>query len=182
MDQQNRLNDELLVRRCQEGDSDAFGALVRRWQPRLWRHAWQLTCNESAAWDALQETWIGISRDIARLADASAFPAWAYQIVSNRCRDIFRRDQRRRAATEMYCQWMQDQEHQATTVQQRYNSLKEALEQLPGPDRAILSLRYEEQFHTAEIAAILGVPEGTVKSRLYHARNRLRKYLEEQNE
>ena len=57
-----------------------------------------------------------------------------------------------------------------TTVQQQYSSLREALEQLSGPDRAILSLRYEEQFDTAEIAVILGIPEGTVKSQLFYAR------------
>ena len=53
---------------------------------------------------------------------------------------------------------------------------------MPGPDRVLLSLRYEEQFDTAEIAAILGVPEGTVKSRLFYTRQRLRKYLEKDNE
>ena len=50
MSQQERLNDELLVLRCQEGDREAFAALVGRWQPRLWRHAWRLTGDEGAAW------------------------------------------------------------------------------------------------------------------------------------
>jgi len=182
MSQHDRLNDELLVLRCQEGDAEAFEELVGRWQRRLWRHAWRLTGNESAAWDALQEAWIGISRGIRRLVDAAAFPAWAYQIVSNKCRDSIRRDKRRREATEMYSEWMQHEEQEAATAQQQHNSLKEALEELSGPDRAVLSLRYEEQFDTAEIAHILGIPEGTVKSRLFYARQRLRKYLEEDNE
>jgi RNA polymerase sigma-70 factor, ECF subfamily len=96
MSPHDRLNDELLVLRCQEGDAEAFEALVGRWQRRLWRYAWRLTGDESAAWDALQEAWIGISRGIGRLADAAAFPAWAYRIVSNKCRDSIRRDLRRR--------------------------------------------------------------------------------------
>ena len=87
MNQHDRLNDELLVLRCQEGDTEAFELLVGRWQGRLWRHAWRLTGDENAAWDALQEAWIGISRGLVRLADAVAFPAWAYRIVSNKCRD-----------------------------------------------------------------------------------------------
>jgi len=57
--------------------------------------------------------------------------------------------------------------------------LREALAGLPGCDRAILSLRYEDNFSTAEIAEILGIPPGTVKSRLHHARQRLRRFLEE---
>ena len=182
MNQHDRLNDELLVLRCQEGDAEAFEVLVGRWQRRLWRHAWRLTGDESAAWDATQEAWIGISRGINRLADVAAFPAWAYQIISNKCRDSVRREQRRREATEMYSEWMQREEQEAVAAQQQHNSLKEALEQLSGPDRAVLSLRYEEQFDTAEIACILGVPEGTVKSRLFYARQRVRKYLEEDDE
>lgn len=98
MTKQDQLNDELLVLRCQAGDAEAFELLVDRWQQRLWQHARRLTGNESAAWDVIQETWIGISRGINRLVDAAAFPGWAYQIVSNKCRDSFRRDWRRREA------------------------------------------------------------------------------------
>jgi RNA polymerase sigma-70 factor (ECF subfamily) len=77
---------------------------------------------------------------------------------------------------------MQREEQEGEAAQQQHDSLKDALEQLSGPDRAVLSLRYEEQFDTAEIACILGIPEGTVKSRLFYARQRLRKYLEEDDE
>ncbi len=182
MNKHDRLNDELLVLRCQQGDAEAFEALIGRWQRRLWQHAWRLTGDDSAAWNALQEAWIGISRGINRLEDAAAFPAWAYQIVRNKCRDSVRREQRRREATETYAEQMQREEHKAAAAPRQHNSLKEALEQISGPDRAILSLRYEEQFDTAEIAGILGIPEGTVKSRLFNARQRLRKYLEEDDE
>ena len=82
MSQQDRLNDELLVLRCQEGDAEAFELLVGRWQRRLWRHAWRLTGDESTAWDAVQETWVGISRGISRLVDPAVFSAWAYRIVT----------------------------------------------------------------------------------------------------
>ncbi|MGA2031860.1 MAG: sigma-70 family RNA polymerase sigma factor [Thermoguttaceae bacterium] len=182
MSEHDRLNDELLVLRCQEGDAEAFEALVARWQRRLWRHAWRLTGDESAAWDALQEAWIGISRGINRLTEAAAFPAWAYQIVSNKCRDSMRREQRRREAAAAYSQRIEREEQQSAAARQQHGTLAEALQQLPGPDRAILSLRYEDQFDTAEIACILAIPEGTVKSRLFYARQRLRKYLEENNE
>ncbi len=182
MSQYDRLNDELLVLRCQEGDTEAFELLVGRWQRRLWRHAWRLTGHENDAWDATQEAWIGISRAIGRLADAAAFPAWAYRIVSNKCRDAIRRERRRREATQTYSESIEREGQEAATAQHQCDTLKEALEQLPGPDRAVLSLRYEEQFDTAEIAGILGVPEGTVKSRLFYSRQRLRKFLEKDNE
>ena len=188
MNKHDRLNDELLVLRCQQGDAEAFEALIGRWQRRLWQHAWRLTGDDSAAWDALQEAWIGISRGINRLADAAEALAGHIEasgggrIVSNKCRDSVRREQRRREATETYAERMQREEQDAATARRQHNSLKEALEQMSGPDRAFLSLRYEEQFDTAEIAGILGIPEGTVKSRLFNARQRLRKYLEENDE
>ena len=182
MSQNERLNNELLVLRCQEGDAEAFRLLVGRWQRRLWQHAWRLTGDENAAWDVLQEAWIGICQGIRRLADAGAFSAWAYQIVSNKCRDSVRREKRQREAAETYSEWMQRAEHETAITEEQHGNLKEALDQLSGPDRAVLSLRYEEDFDIAEIACILGVPEGTVKSRLFYARRRLRKYLENDDE
>ncbi|MGW8256293.1 MAG: RNA polymerase sigma factor, partial [Thermoguttaceae bacterium] len=138
--------------------------------------------DENAAWDVLQESWIGISRGLKRLADVAAFPAWAYQILSNKCRDSVRRDRRRREVAEIYTEQMQRKEQETATAEEQHGNLKEALEQLSGPDRAVLSLRYEEDFDIADIALILGVPEGTVKSRLFYARGRLRKYLEKNDE
>lgn len=179
MSPQERINDELLVLRCQEGDSAAFDLLVGRWQERLWRHAWRLTGDEDAAWDVLQEAWIGISRGLGRLDDAAAFPAWAYRIVSHKCRDWIRREQRRRRTVEDYSDQVQQAGQQASGAHEQSANLKKALARLPGRDRAILCLRYEEGFDTAEIADVLHIPAGTVKSRLHYARRRLRKYLEE---
>ena len=179
MSRRTRIEDELLVLRSQEGDVAAFDELVDRWQERLWRHAWRLLGDEDAAWDALQEAWIAISRDLRRLEDVAAFPAWAYRITSNKCRDRIRRERRRRQAVDDYAEHVRQADNDASHVDDRCADLSEALTRLPGRDRAILSLRYEEGFDTAAIAEILRVPEGTVKSRLYYARKRLRKFLEE---
>jgi RNA polymerase sigma factor (sigma-70 family) len=178
MSHREQLYNELLVLRCQEGDSDAFEELVDRWQERLWRHAWRLTGDENAAWDALQEAWIGIGRSIRGLVDAEAFPAWAYRIVSNKCRDWIRKRRRRREADDAYFEKVRRKHEEARDARERCAGLREALTRLPGRDRAILSLRYEEGFDTAEIAEILSIPAGTVKSRLHYARKRLRAMME----
>jgi len=179
MNRRERATDELLVLRCQEGDAGAFDELIGRWQERLWRHAWRLTGSRDAAWDAIQEAWITVSRDIRGLKDAAAFPAWAYRIASNRCHDRLRRDCRRRRAEEAYAEQADRVENETRGAHPHSAGLDEALSQLPGRDRAILSLRYQEEFAVAEIAEILHVPPGTVKSRLHYARERLRHYLEE---
>jgi RNA polymerase sigma-70 factor, ECF subfamily len=179
MSQQDRLNDELLVLRCQEGDAEAFGQLVERWQERFWRHARRLTGEDAAAWDALQEAWIGISRGLRRLAEPAAFSGWAYRIVTHKCRDWLRRQRRQRRMDDLYRAEVQES---CELAGEQYGSLREALSHLSGPDRALVSLRYEDGFSTAQIAAILGVPEGTVKSRLFYARKRLKQFLENSDE
>jgi RNA polymerase sigma-70 factor (ECF subfamily) len=163
-----QITDELLVLWCQEGDADAFEALVERWQERLWRHAWRLTNQEDAAWDVLQETWIIVSRDIRRLEDAAAFRSWVYRIASNKCHDWVRRQGRRRRADEAYSERFRETDDRASGASRQAATLDEALSRLPGSDRAILALRYMEGFDTSEIAEILRVPAGTVKSRLHY--------------
>lgn len=176
MNQNERINDELLVIRAQEGVAEALQELVDRWQDRLWRLAWRLTDDEQAAWDVLQEAWIVISRQIRRLADPAAFPAWAYRITSNKSRDWIRRRQRVRRADEAYAhQWRVTDAGSHSS----FGDLREALADLSGCDRAILSLRYEDDFSINQIAEILAIPPGTVKSRLHHARQRLRRHLED---
>ena len=128
----------------------------------------------------MQETWLGVSRGISGLEDPAAFPAWAYQIAANKSRDWIRRQQRRRQADETYAKRSQTCREHRNDVERCYANLAEALQSLSGKDRAILSLRYEEEFSTEEIALILKIPCGTVKSRLYYARGRLRRFIEKE--
>ncbi|MBN2296552.1 MAG: sigma-70 family RNA polymerase sigma factor [Pirellulales bacterium] len=177
--QSDWIKDELLVLEAQGGDIDAFAALVDRWQPSLWRHAWRLIGDKDAAYDVVQEAWLAMVRGLGRLDDAARFRAWAYAIVSHKCRDWIRRQSRRRGLRNSLEEFLRGSHDEADRARQRCENLREALSCLSGADRAILSLRYDEQFTTPEIADILLVPEGTVKSRLHHARNRLRDLLEQ---
>ncbi len=180
MNKNERINDELLVLHSQTGSAQAFELLVARWQERLWRFAFRLSGDEQAAWDALQETWLAVSRGIHALEDPAAFPAWAYKIAANKSRDWIRRRRRHRRTDETYAKHAQDSRQHREDVERCYGSLAEAIDALPGEDRAILSLRYEEDFSTDEIAGILKIPAGTVKSRLHYARGRLRRFIEKE--
>ena len=173
------IRDGLLVLRCQQGDGTAFADLVERWQERLWRHAYRLTTSQDAAADIVQDSWMAVVSGIGRLQDADAFPAWVFRIVTNKSRDWVRKQQRRR--------WLHDllRRHAATRPPAlpredvRADSLQAALAQLPLKQRALINLYYQEGFTTQEVADILGIPRGTVKSRLYHARDAIRRHMEE---
>lgn len=172
-----RILDELLVLRVREGSRDAFEQLVARWQERLWRHARHLTGHDDAAWDVIQESWIAITRGIAKLDDPGAFRRWAYTIVTRTAIA----DARRRPREVPVADESLDARPAADAGDEREQAmglLRAALEQLPGERRVLLSLRYLEEFELAEIADILGIPEGTVGSRLHHAKKQLKETLE----
>lgn len=171
-----QIVDEILIQRAQAGSVPAAEALLQRWQDRLWHHARHLTGDEDAAWDILQEALIQIDRSMSTLRRPEAFGAWAYRITTGKARDWMRRRSREHDLMAAFAQETSRAPEQATPTA---GTLSEALQHLSGPDRALLSLRYVEGYDTAETAAILEIPEGTVKSRLHSARARLKRILQE---
>jgi RNA polymerase sigma-70 factor, ECF subfamily len=162
------LMDEVLVLDCQSGGLGALEALVERWQKRLWRHAYCLTGDAEAAWDVTQETWLGIMCGIGRLEDPARFPDWAFRIVTHKAGDWLRQRKKTRQPSEEELK-----DRQGDDGSQRRETaidLFSLLLKLPPEQRSVLSLYYVEGFGIAEVATSLGIPEGTVKSRLHTAR------------
>ena len=170
------IQDELLVLRCREGDAVALDELLTRWQEPLWRHALRLTDADDAAWDVLQEAFVAIARDIRKLEAEAAFGVWAYRIVSHKSRDWLRQHVRRRERESRYA--AQTQLDEAEEPPPATAAVREALGELAEADRTLLTLRFEDGFSINELAQMLGVPAGTVKSRLHFAKQRLRTLME----
>jgi RNA polymerase sigma-70 factor (ECF subfamily) len=162
----------LLVIRCQTGDHKCFDLLARRWQRRLWRYAQRLTGSDDAAWDITQETWMAILRQIRKLSDPAWFAAWTYRIVRNKAADYCRSASRQRSLAETVAgrQEASDEPHRDDSC----DAVAEAMRQLPPDSKELLMLRYGECLNILELAVVLGIPAGTVKSRLHHAREQLR--------
>ena len=175
------IQDELLVLQCQEGDGEAMKVLIARWHPRLGRLAWRLTGDRDAAQDIVQDAWLAIVRGLRRLDDPAQFRSWAYRIVTNKCADWTRRRiVQRSAAEELRAAAASDSGSSSSDAESTdaVIRIRDALAKLPSEQRAVLSLHYLDGMGVAEIARTLDVPEGTVKSRLYHARSRLKQVLE----
>ena len=170
------IENELLVLKCRTGDRAAFEALVERWQQRLWRHARLVIGEEDAAWDAVQETWVAIVNGISKLEAAGAFPAWAYKILTGKCADIIRRRQRQRRMTDDLTTEAEHAEENPPT-EEGHDALQAAVSRLPEDERVLLSLHYADGYTTNEIADILGVAQGTVKARLFDAREHVRRLM-----
>jgi RNA polymerase sigma-70 factor (ECF subfamily) len=183
----DHIFDEWLVLRAQDGEVEAMNELVRRWNRRLRAHARCLLGDEAAAADATQEAWYDIIRGIRKLADPAACRVWMYRIVSRRCADHQRRAAKRRewprptvASTDASSEPRDTQRGpDATTMEsEELRRLGAALAQLPGDLRALIRLRYRENFPVAALAIALDCPGGTIKSRLHEARRQLFALLE----
>ena len=172
------IHDEWLVLRCQEGDAAALTELVERWQSRLWRQAMRLTGDSDAAHDVVQQAWLAIVRGLDRLTDAACFRRWAYQIVTYKSADWIRERQRERAQKNAIAAKPGEQPAPTTDATDDVELLREALKELSPDQRTALSMFYLEQMPLAEIAHVLSLPVGTVKSRLHYARHELKTVLE----
>jgi len=172
----DRVLDELLVTRCQEGSRESFDLLIRRWQRPLWRYARRVTGDDDDAWDVMQETWIAILSQIRRLSDPAWFPAWAFRIARNKCADYIRRASRQRHAVVALTEQQRSKED--PPLQSPDNTVAEAVRRMSPGERELLALKYGQDLSIIEIAIVLGIPTGTVKSRLHRAREGLRRILE----
>jgi RNA polymerase sigma-70 factor (ECF subfamily) len=172
-----RVLDEYLVVSAKAGDREAFELLARRWHKKLVAHAWRLTGDPEAARDAAQTGWSEISRGLRRLEDERAFPAWAYRIVSRACaRQIGALVRQRQLQSAVSTEPMPS--HPGEERRLEAETIRAAMTKLPAEQRAAIALFHFEELSVAEVAVALHVPVGTVKTRLMHARHKLRAALE----
>jgi RNA polymerase sigma-70 factor (ECF subfamily) len=175
--ERERILDAYLIASGRIGDRRALGSLVQRWNSKLLAHAWRLLRDREAARDAVQESWTEMLRSLARLRNDQAFAAWAYRIVSRRCaRQIGRLQRDRRLAGELPAAVIEEAELGAPELDS--DALHRAIRRLPPEQQAAIALFYLEEMSVAEVAVALDVPAGTVKTRLMHARRKLRGALE----
>lgn len=174
-----RLLDDYLAAAARAGDRRALRLLVRRWNPKLLRHAARLTGDADLARDMAQEAWEQIVRGLQRLDDTSAFAAWAYRITTRRCaRAIRRLVKQRRLQSELEAEPPLPPPQDKTAEQaDEVRLVLAAAHALPGAQRAALALHYLEEMNVADIAIALDTPPGTIKTRLMHARRKIRDSL-----
>ena len=169
----DRAYTAMLVLLAQHGERDALERLAARWRPRHYAHARRLLGRSDGASDAVQDAWASILRGLGRLREADRFPAWSYAIVTRRCHDVMRRKGREAVLDPDF-----DPPDPAAEGGEQAAELRRAMAALPPDQRAAIALFYIEGFSIGEIAEAIRIPEGTVKTRLFHARRALRRQLE----
>ena len=186
------MQDELLIRRAQRGDADAFEQLLLEHQKNVYNLCYRMAGNPDDAMDLSQETFLRAWRCLDQYQFASAFSTWLYRLCSNICIDFLRR--RRRQQTVPLTFEDADGEEQTYAVPDAQplpeeqvelkltrETLAAAMAQLLPEHRAVLQLRVVNEMSYEQIADVLDIQIGTVKSRLSRARNQLKKILERGN-
>ncbi len=169
---------EALARAAAAGDRQALDDLLVAVRPDALRLCARFLPNREDAEEACQDTLLAVARGIGRFHGESAFRTWLYRIAANRARSTYQRLRRRYAgeAAGVPLPDRPDPRRTSVVAGTRLDVL-DAMEALPPEQAEVVSLRDVLGLTYGEIAALLGVPEGTVKSRLHEARRRLRDQL-----
>ena len=172
--------DEILLQGCRAGEPHAIETLVRQYQGVVYRVCLSILNDPADAEDATQETFIAAIKSLAGFRGDSAFRTWLYAIAVNCCRRYLKRRNRSHAlqtslklVSPAFSDPSSDPEHTMIRTQTA-DALREAIAALDEDHRLPVILRYYHEVPVTEIAQILGINEGTVHSRLFNARERMR--------
>jgi RNA polymerase sigma-70 factor (ECF subfamily) len=168
-------DEQALVFAAKQGDQEAFGGLVRLHQKRMYAVARAIVLVHEDAEDAVQEAFVRAYQALDRFNPEQAFGAWLNRIVANAALDIARR--RKVRSTDELHDAFADAFRDPGESDELRRRLSTALQMLPERMRSVIVLHDVEGFAHAEIGLMLGIPEGTARSDLHHARQRLRKLL-----
>ncbi len=182
-------DDEGLVRRTQKGDSSAFDVLVGRYKERLYATVYHMTSNHEDANDLVQDTFIKAYKSLQSFRGQSSFYTWVYRIAVNRTINFIKRRKNRNQYSlddmdssiqtdpdlvELMSHVTPRREVALTELQQKLN---EALQHLSEPHRAVVAMHDIQGMTHADIARVMKCSEGTVRSRLFYARQQLQGLL-----
>lgn len=171
------LSDETLIQMAMSGDNDAFAQLVQRHSAGAFRTACMVLHEGNEAEDVVQEAFLICYRKLKSFRMESSFKTWLYRIVVNLCYDRLRKLNRESAAFNKMSINMSIGNGDMADIENRID-LKETISSLSPEHRLVLTLYYGMDFSVRKVAETLGIPVGTVKSRLSAARSLLKDRLE----
>ncbi len=168
------MDDNAAIERCRAGDNEAFRHIVERYQAEAIGHATAILGNREDALDAVQEAFIDAFQALDQLDLNRRFYPWFYVVLRNRCYKLAHGRQKREMSN---ADDMEILAAAATIRPENSMLLEQAMLELSAEDRELITLRHLDGLSYQELAERLGVPQGTIMSRLYHGRKKLRDRL-----
>ncbi|MGE5123159.1 MAG: RNA polymerase sigma factor [Acidobacteriaceae bacterium] len=174
--------DSGLVRSLQTGNLEALGILYDRHQRLVFRTALAITGDADAAADLLQEVFLRLHRFASHIDPARPLEPWLYRMTTNLSYTWVKRHNRLLHSLEDMSDWItgnrRDSPAVHTEIDESWNQVRKAILSLPLSHRGVVVLYYVDELSVQEIAKILSIPAGTVKSRLHYGRQALKKSLD----
>ena len=181
-DKDDSRSDEELIDQFLEGDQAAYSVLVCRYEKTLYSFIYRYTGNSEMSEDVFQETFLQIHKSAGSFDTSRLFRSWLFTIALNKARDMMRRKSRKHVSLDTRI----DSEGKSSSIadylpskklgpeqifmnQETIDNVNVIVEQMSPTHRAVLSLSYYQKLPHKEVAEILGIPVGTVKSRLHAA-------------
>jgi RNA polymerase sigma-70 factor (ECF subfamily) len=172
---------ELLVLRCQQGDRQALEELVRHFEKRLYYYIHRLVDDEHDVWNILQETWLKVIRSIGRVREPSLITVWLYSVARHTIMDYQRGRYAQAINFGMQELTVDIPENASQPEFDNVGLVHHAMQFLSAPHREVLTLHFLEGLPLEAIAAITGVSVGTIKSRLFYAKQKLKEIIERED-
>ena len=174
-------NETQAIERAAAGDAASFGTLVEQYQEVAFRAAYLIVRDAAAAEDVAQDAFVRAYRQLYTFRRGEPFRPWLLRIVTNLALNEVRSRTRRTGLLGrigVFAERSAEAPHDAVSATDDASTLLRAISELPEDDRVVLHLRYYLELPEREIAAAIGKPTGTVKSRLHRAGRRLRNIIE----
>jgi RNA polymerase sigma-70 factor (ECF subfamily) len=171
-----KVFDALLILEYRTGKKRALSLLIDRYHQRLCRHSFMYTQDMSASKDIVQDSWQVILYKLEGLRDPNSFGSWAMRIVTRKSLDYLKKRAHHRESISSLQPEVIDIESQEGKESELIK-LNKAIRELPKDQQMVLRLFYTQDYSLKEISNILELPVGTVKSRLYNAREKLKTIL-----
>jgi RNA polymerase sigma-70 factor (ECF subfamily) len=167
------MQDAILIEKCKEGDMEAYEKLVKRYMKKAYNVALYYTKNPSDAWDISQQGFVNAWKGIKRFDTKSPFFPWLYAIIKNEALTRFKKEKKEEKKESGLPLKILVSPEEHLEEKERIEKLTQALSKLDKEKKEIIYLRHYANMSYREISEALGLPEGTIMSRLYYARKAL---------
>lgn len=172
------MNDSIMIERVKKGDMEAYEKLVKKYMKKAYNVALYYTKNPADAWDISQQGFVNAWKGIRRFETGSPFFPWLYTIIKNEALSRHKRERREEDKRNNLPIKNSDSPEESLEKKEKIRKLQEALSCLDKEKKEIIYLRHYAEMSYKEISEVLGLPEGTIMSRLYYARKALlREYM-----
>lgn len=182
MNKKQRDIDQNLVLEYQSGNKKALAILVKRWHKLFCEKSFWIVKDADVAKDVAQESWNTIINKLSELKDSSAFGSWALRIVYNKSIDAVNANNKRIKKVEDYkhsqVELVDNEENSSELIKSK---LLETIKSLSIQQQQVIQLFYVQNYSLKQISKLLNISVGTVKSRLFHAREKLKQILKDRN-